>query len=70
MRIWLVMILAFVSISCAGKGWIFEWEANDDGDLELKKATHFEGRNIKCNTEKSAGFETQNLELPSVPFVR
>jgi len=53
---------------CAGKGWIWEYEANEKGELELKKATHFDGKNINCKTEKGAEMETKNLELPTVPF--
>ena len=64
------IIIPLLLCGCAGKGWIWEYEPNEQGELELKKATHFDGRNIKCNTEKGAGMETKNLEFPAVPFVR
>lgn len=69
-RISLTMFLCLMLCGCAGKGWIWEYEADEEGNLKLKKATHFKGRNIKCNTEKGAGMETKNLELPAVPIGR
>ena len=70
MKYLLTLILCLGLVGCAGKGWIFEYEANEAGELVLKNATHFEGKNIKCKTEKGAELETKNLEIPSVPFVR
>ena len=62
------LIIPLILCGCAGKGWIWEYERNEKGELELKKATHFEGRNIRAKTEKGAEIETKNLEVPTVPF--
>jgi len=69
MRYLLISILLLGLCGCAGTGRIWEWEYDSEKDeLTLERITEFDGKNIKCNTEKGAGMETKNLELPAVPF--
>lgn len=69
MKYLLALIMCLGLVGCAGRGRIWEYEANENGELELKKMTEFKGKNIKCNTEKT-GMETKNLEFPAFPVFR